>query len=128
MIRLDEIQSVVLKRRLVRVCAQLPELALSERDFSTVFDLQAQALRMEVRKAVFGRKLSEVSVSYPADWWQAVKDRWFPAWAKKRWPVQMKTERLVSTEEYTKISAPDEASFVRLFKNPEPSSVYEDHE
>jgi hypothetical protein len=27
-------------------------------------------------------------VRYPADWWEAVKDRWFPRWAKRRWPVR----------------------------------------
>lgn len=26
----------------------------------------------------------------PADWWQAVKQRWFPKWALERWPVKMK--------------------------------------
>ena len=24
----------------------------------------------------------------PLDWWQHFKDRWFPKWAKRRWPVQ----------------------------------------
>lgn len=24
----------------------------------------------------------------PADWWQAFKERWFPKWALKRWPVR----------------------------------------
>jgi len=28
---------------------------------------------------------------WPKDWWQAFKDRWFPAWALKRWPVQWET-------------------------------------
>jgi len=28
--------------------------------------------------------------SYPLDWWQAFKARWFPAWALKRWPAKMK--------------------------------------
>ena len=26
----------------------------------------------------------------PTDWWQAFKERWFPRWALKRWPVQRK--------------------------------------
>jgi hypothetical protein len=25
---------------------------------------------------------------YPKDWWEALKERWFPEWAKKRWPVE----------------------------------------
>ena len=27
-------------------------------------------------------------ITYPADWWQHLKQRWFPAWAQKRWPVK----------------------------------------
>ena len=25
---------------------------------------------------------------WPKTWWDAFKDRWFPVWAKKRWPVE----------------------------------------
>lgn len=25
---------------------------------------------------------------WPKDWWQAFKERWFPSWALKRWPVE----------------------------------------
>ena len=28
-------------------------------------------------------------VTYPADWWQAVKQRFAPAWCLKRWPVKV---------------------------------------
>ena len=34
-----------------------------------------------------GSDCNVVEVRYPADWWQAVKQRWFPAWALRRWPV-----------------------------------------
>ena len=36
---------------------------------------------------VFGQRLDEQTVEYPADWWQHFKQRWFPAWALRRWPV-----------------------------------------
>lgn len=29
------------------------------------------------------------SIEYPMDWWQWFKDRWFPKWAKRRWPIKM---------------------------------------
>ena len=29
-------------------------------------------------------------LSFPADWWQALKERWFPGWMKARWPVEYK--------------------------------------
>lgn len=31
--------------------------------------------------------LEDYTFKAPADWWEAVKERWFPAWALKRCPV-----------------------------------------
>lgn len=28
------------------------------------------------------------TVRAPSDWWEAVKERWLPAWALRRWPVR----------------------------------------
>ncbi|MBN1605857.1 MAG: hypothetical protein JW940_04455 [Polyangiaceae bacterium] len=28
------------------------------------------------------------SVAFPADWWQALKERWAPKWLLRRWPVR----------------------------------------
>jgi len=30
----------------------------------------------------------DIEESYPADWWQAFKDRWFPKWLLRKYPVQ----------------------------------------
>jgi len=30
----------------------------------------------------------DVYKRWPATWWDAIKDRWFPGWAKHRWPVK----------------------------------------
>lgn len=30
--------------------------------------------------------------SWPATWWEHVKQRWFPRWALARWPVKMATK------------------------------------
>jgi len=27
-------------------------------------------------------------ISFPSDWWEAVKERWFPEWLLKRYPVE----------------------------------------
>lgn len=45
-------------------------------------------LILELRAQIPKLPLGEVS--FPADWWQAVKERWAPVWWKKRWPVRMK--------------------------------------
>lgn len=33
-------------------------------------------------------KRIDIDVAFPQDWWEAVKERWFPHWALKRWPVK----------------------------------------
>ncbi len=40
----------------------------------------------------------ECIAEYPADWWQAFKERFFPAWAKRRWPV--KTTVIVAVHKF----------------------------
>lgn len=30
----------------------------------------------------------KVTLYAPADWWEHFKERWFPDWAKQRWPVR----------------------------------------
>lgn len=44
---------------------------------------------------VFGRPSKQIvtfePVSYPATWWQAFKQRFFPRWALRRWPIQFTT-------------------------------------
>lgn len=39
----------------------------------------------------FVAKIGLDEISHPSTWWDAFKERWFPEWAKKRWPVQYKT-------------------------------------
>lgn len=45
----------------------------------------------EIRaRAIKGKTVHE-KVEVPADWWQHLKQRWFPAWALRRWPARMRT-------------------------------------
>lgn len=32
-------------------------------------------------------KRIQVDEQYPATWWDAFKERWFPGWARRKWPV-----------------------------------------
>lgn len=33
----------------------------------------------------------DIERRWPSDWWQAFKERWFPKWWLKRWPVNYQT-------------------------------------
>lgn len=37
-------------------------------------------------------------LSWPLDWWQAFRDRWFPSWWLRRWPVRMNTATVTIQE------------------------------
>jgi len=40
-----------------------------------------------VRGYVWAEQVDKITISYPADWWQAVKERFAPERFKRRWPV-----------------------------------------
>jgi len=41
-----------------------------------------------IKARIYGEQMIYDEIEYPSDWWQAFKERWFPTWAKKRWPVR----------------------------------------
>jgi len=45
--------------------------------------------------------------SWPADWWQALKDRWFPIWAKRRWPVRWRSRSFRAVMFFPQITIPE---------------------
>lgn len=51
-----------------------------------MFDLDALLVRL--RKDVWSERLGDETVRWPTTWWDAVKARWFPWWALRRWPAK----------------------------------------
>ena len=41
---------------------------------------------VQARGRLFYKNLE--TIEYPADWWEALKARWLPTWAKRRWPIR----------------------------------------
>jgi len=50
-------------------------------------DHMAGRFIMQVDGFLLGERMPEKTIRHPADWWQAFKARWFPAWALRRWPA-----------------------------------------
>lgn len=46
-------------------------------------------LEFRISQKCLGTTMERVVVRHPSDWWQAFKERWFPRWMKRRWPVRM---------------------------------------
>lgn len=63
---------------------------------------------------VWSRKENSKSVSYPADWFEAFKERWFPKWALKRWPVKITTVTFEATSLYPTIKLRPESHKAHL--------------
>ena len=74
---------------------------------STMMDWLSDSITLRLKQEVYGRQLDTVEAEWPADWWQAFRQRWFPAWALRRWPVKMHTVRLEAKELYPKLALPD---------------------
>ncbi len=53
-----------------------------------------------------GKELKTYRISYPVNWWEAFKDRWFPTWMKNRWPVQERTHTINLKVVYPKLKLP----------------------
>ena len=49
-----------------------------------------EGVRIQVRGYVWSQEPSRYETKYPRDWWQAVKERWFPKWLLERFPIEYK--------------------------------------
>ncbi len=65
----------------------------SNLDLKTYVDDQARYLVMSLESLVMGRKMERIDVEeyWPADWWQAVRERWLPEWWLDKYPVKYKS-------------------------------------
>jgi len=69
--------------------------------FYAHLDEYTRRLVLEMRAYVLaGEKVTEetsTTLTWPADWWQAFRARWFPRWWLRRWPVRHEV-RVVTTK------------------------------
>jgi len=89
---LNTVNLDILKLRMRRYLGE--HLAYSNVSYNTIFDDHLRSIVLEMEIALAGRKLEPVEVSYPADWWEAFKARWFHWRLKRLWPVRHKVEKI----------------------------------
>lgn len=75
-----------------------------------------QALVVDIRAKIPFRDGNAARI--PADWWEAVKERWAPAWALRRWPVRYRF--LVPRAYYPGLRLPREHGPEFVMFRPEP--------
>ena len=82
-------------------------------DIGWMFD----TIVLTVVQEVYGREIDRIECKWPANWWHAFKDRWFPEWAKKRWPVRWHKCSLTAKELYPRIAMPEREHYITLHKS-----------
>lgn len=49
-------------------------------------DQMTRTYVLQLHQYITGAQLDTQRVEHPATWWDAFKERWFPEWARRRWP------------------------------------------
>lgn len=97
-------KQVVLERLRFAYSVRLPE-ANRVVDVYRLFDAREMVVKIE--QAVWARALCKAhQFDFPADWWQALKHRWFPRWALRRWPVRFASFDLTPYHAYPEMTMP----------------------
>ena len=60
-------------------------------DADVVIDDMIDYYELSIKGFLLGEEAAEKAVTYPADWWQAFKERWFPKPLLAFWPVRYTT-------------------------------------
>lgn len=83
----------------------------------TLHDHATNQLHLLMRAFIYGKDHpSKHVVRYPADWWQAVKERFAPVWFRDRYPVQFITVTASLEELYPEIepALPDQSPVMKF--------------
>lgn len=85
-------KKVVLERMMYHSVEHIDPCVLEPR-FNIVEDFSVGGLIASMRGYVWAEEIQDdtasLTVEWPATVWQAFKDRWFPRWALRRWPVKL---------------------------------------
>jgi hypothetical protein len=78
--------SVALDHFEYRVKRMVPLALMGRTSAEAILDQQARSCILLITHVVLGKRGAVLRV--PDTWWDHTKERWFPAWALRRWPVQ----------------------------------------
>jgi hypothetical protein len=95
--------------------AVVPQYCLMDQqiEVSVVERWAKEEIMTRITGYVWGEYMGRETIRYPADWWQGVKERWFPGWVRRHWPVRY-TEHVIDFKAMypdLRISLPDEEHF-----------------
>lgn len=99
---MDSFRTVVIEKirigMMQSVSAHLIDAAV---DIDTLISYEADRVVFSVRGYLWGDEpVIQKTVKYPSDWRQAFKERWYPKWLLKKYPVKYTKIELVSQTLY----------------------------
>lgn len=81
------IEKVVLERLKFAVRSEMDSLDLmSPVEINHMIDFMGRKVAYQFQTYVYGQRLNKVK--YPANWKESFKERWFPEWLLKKYPVK----------------------------------------
>jgi len=84
----SEIQNIQCSLERVLATKRVDLSELQRASISTSYDPWSDGIVIWLTAQIAAwRGKQEVHICYPATWWDAVKNRWAPAWWLRRWPV-----------------------------------------
>lgn len=63
-------------------------------------------LVVQLHTYIASRDRKSETIRYPRDWWEALKQRWFPAWALRRWPAIIVEHTFTAYDVYPEANIP----------------------
>lgn len=118
---LDYAQSGVLKEIILHKTL-FHKQAILDTDIPLPYGMRLEEMKSEVvnqlvyrmTAEIYGHNIEPVTVSYPATWWQHFKERHFPKFLLKRFPVQMQDVKVGATAFYPNIPT-TESPVLRMY-------------
>lgn len=83
------IQTVKLEKLRMGLEMRLSDKLLCDAQVSIIHDYITNHVILLVKGHVWGEleSVQRREISYPRDWWESFKERWFPDWVLSKWPV-----------------------------------------
>lgn len=94
----------------------LTELASDALQLEMISEVMADNAIAKIRLKIFSQKLE--TLRWPANWWEAVKERFLPGRMKQRWPVHYEVRDVHAL--YPGLSLPHEQHYLHILRSTEP--------
>ncbi len=96
-----------------RISRRLLEELYEPRLFA-YWEHEVEGMIVGIRAHVLAKEIGHERYRWPADWWQALKDRWAPRWFLKRWPVEYHTIHMNVWHTYPKLRIHGEEPLLKV--------------